>query len=290
MCFRSFRAAATRAARKNPDFRLQLERASIDLLPEAYIAYVWMTTLLVVILGVAGFLFEYFLFNIMMGIAFFDNFIILIIELVTIALPGLVYLILQKLPVFKARSRKKKIDTYLPYAVNFVAAMSAANATPVNIFRSIALQGKVYGEIALESGRVYRDSAVLGLDLITSIRRAVERSPSDKFGDFLQGIVSTLQSGGVLKSYFMNRAEQYMKENRADQRDFLETLSFMAESYVVVAVAMPIFLMIIMTIMYWVSGSGMTIGETLLWLVILVMLPVIHFGYILGVKFMTPEV
>ena len=58
----------------------------------------------------------------------------------------------------------------------------------------------------------------------------------------------------------------------------------------VVAVAMPIFLMIIMVIMYWVSGSGQSMGETLLWLIIFVMLPVIHFGYIMGVKFMTPEV
>ncbi len=290
MCFRTFRTVAKRAARERPEFRLALERASIDLLPEAYLAYVWMTTLLSVIAAVAGFFVEYFVFTMVLQIGFFDNFIIFGIEMATLALPLIVYALLLKTPEFKIRTRRSNINAYLPYASNFVAAMSAANATPMNIFRSLALQGKVYGEVTVEAGRIYKDAAVLGLDLITSIKRAVERSPSDKLADLLQGIVSTLQSGGQLKAYFINRAEQYMKENRAEQRDFLETLSFMAESYVVVAVAMPIFLMIILVIMYWVSGSGMSMSETLLWVIIFGMLPAIHIMYIIAIYFMTPEV
>jgi flagellar protein FlaJ len=108
--------------------------------------------------------------------------------------------------------------------------------------------------------------------------------------DYLQGVVSTLQSGGSLKTYFGNKAEQYMRENRRVQESFLETLAFMAESYVVVAVAMPIFLMVILVIMYWVSGAGLQVGDLLLNLIIFVMLPFIHFGYIVGIYIMTPEV
>jgi len=193
-------------------------------------------------------------------------------------------------PVSKANREAREIDAYLPYAVNFISAMASANATPQKIFRSLAVQEDIYGAISRDAAWIYRDISVLGIDLISALKSAVHRAPSQKYKEFLQGVTSTLTSGGNIRNFFHNRAEHYMRENRKDQEDFIETLAFMAESYVVVAVAMPIFLMVIMVIMYWVSGEGMNVGESMLWLIIFVMLPAIHFGYIFAVKQMTPEI
>ncbi|HID73561.1 MAG TPA: type II secretion protein F, partial [Thermoplasmata archaeon] len=134
------------------------------------------------------------------------------------------------------------------------------------------------------------DMTLLGTDLLTALKRAVKRSPSSKFQEFLQGIVGTLTSGGDLKLYFLNRGEYYMMQNRREQKTFLDTLAFMAESYVIVAVAMPMFLMIILTITFWISGSGYSATDTIMYLFSWIAMPVVHFAYITFVKLMTPKV
>ena len=58
--------------------------------------------------------------------------------------------------------------------------------------------------------------------------------------------------------------------------EFLETLGLMAESYVVVAVAMPLFLIVMLVIMFWVSGSGAEMSEGMLNGIVLGFIPMIH--------------
>ena len=178
-----------------------------------------------------------------------------------------------------AEIRSKDIEKFLPYAASYTAAMSAANATPQKIFRSLAKNKDIYGEIAYDSGRIYRDTNLLGFDLVTAIKMSVGRAASPWLTEFFQGMEGTLTAGGNLKVYFLNRAEHYMRENRTRLHVFLETLAMLAESYVVVAVAMPLFLLVMLVIMFWVSGSGSTMDESTLYFIVLGFLPMIHIAY-----------
>ena len=174
-----------------------------------------------------------------------------------------------------AHARGVALEKYLPYAASYTAAMAAANATPHKIFKSLALNGEIYGEIAYDSSMIYRDVSLLGYDLLTAMKMAVDRAASPWMTEFFQGMVGTLTAGGSLKLYFLNRAEHYMRENRTRQ-EFLESLAMLAESYVVVAVAMPLFLIVMLVIMFWVSGAGAQMEESTLYAVVLLVLPMIH--------------
>ena len=55
-----------------------------------------------------------------------------------------------------------------------------------------------------------------------------------------------------------------------------DRLAMLAESYVVVAVAMPLFLIVMLVIMFWVSGAGAQMEESTLYAVVLLVLPMIH--------------
>jgi flagellar protein FlaJ len=175
-----------------------------------------------------------------------------------------------------AKLRGIALEKYLPYAASYTAAMAAANATPHKIFKSLALNGDIYGEIAYDSAMIYRDVSLLGYDLLTAMKMAVDRAASPWMTEFFQGMVGTLTAGGSLKLYFLNRAEHYMRENRTRLHEFLESLAMLAESYVVVAVAMPLFLIVMLVIMFWVSGAGAQMEESTLYLVVLLVLPMIH--------------
>ena len=176
-------------------------------------------------------------------------------------------------------ARGDRLEKFLPYAASYTAAMAAANATPMKIFKSLAANEDIYGEIAYDSAMIYRDISLLGMDLITAIKHAVDRAASPWATEFFQGMVGTLSSGGNLKLYFLNRAEHYMRENRIRLTMFLETLGLMAESYVVVAVAMPLFLIVMLVIMFWVSGAGSQISEGMVYGIVMGVLPFIHIAY-----------
>ena len=179
----------------------------------------------------------------------------------------------------EAQRRGDMIEKYLPYAASYTAAMSAANATPAKIFKSLAMNKDIYGDVADDAALVYRDVTLLGYDLITAMKMSVDRAASVWLTEFFQGMVGTLTAGGQLKLYFLNRAEHYMRENRTRLQMFLESIALLAESYIVVAVAMPLFLIVMLVIMFWVSGSGAQMSEGMLYGIVLGFIPMIHIAY-----------
>lgn len=179
----------------------------------------------------------------------------------------------------EANRRGAMIEKYLPYAASYTAAMSAANATPSKIFRSLAMNKEIYGDVADDAALVYRDVTLLGYDLITAMKMSVDRAASVWLTEFFQGMVGTLTAGGQLKLFFLNRAEHYMRENRTRLQMFLESIALLAESYIVVAVAMPLFLIVMLVIMFWVSGSGAQMSEGMLYGIVLGFVPMIHIAY-----------
>ena len=157
-----------------------------------------------------------------------------------------------------------------------MAAMSSANVSPTVIFRGLSRQ-EIYGEVRNEAGMIARDVDMFGKDLLQALHRGMIRCPSTKFQEFLQGIITTSSSGGSLKVYFMTKGDQYMKENRVEQLSTMETLGVMAESFVTVVVAAPLFLLIMMSVMAMMGGEG---GTSFLYLIVFIMIPICQFAFI----------
>ena len=75
------------------------------------------------------------------------------------------------------------------------------------------------------------------------------------------------------------KAEEYEKENKLELKSTMETLSMLAESFVTVVVAFPLFLVVILAIMAIIGGNASN-TIMILFLVIGVMIPVSQFGFI----------
>ncbi len=285
LAYRFFGAFAEDRARSNERLRTVLLHSHIAQRPDAFLATVFFTAAL------AGAFTALILLFVGLGVAagaidaparifFFAAPLPLVVG-------AIIYIASLVLPELRAASRGGDIDAKLPYAINFIATMASAGAPPERIFSSLSRQ-PIYGEVAHEAAWIARDMNVLGLDVLTAIGDAVGRTPSAKFQDFLQGAITTLSTGGNLKDYFNNKAEQYMLDNRQVQQQFLESLGVLAESFVVVVVAAPLFLMVILSTMSSLGGdpkSMIQIGYVL----VLAMLPLAQAGFAFTLKFSTPE-
>ncbi len=161
----------------------------------------------------------------------------------------LVYAFLMRYPSFQKGSRATKINILLHNAVWYMYAMRRGGAHMMVIFRSVAENSSIYGEVSHEFRRIVRDADYFGYDMITAIKHLQETTPSDKMRDFLQDLTSVIDSGGDVLEFLGARVRIYQEEARFEQKTFLSTLALAAESYVTLFVAGPLFIIIIMVVM-----------------------------------------
>jgi flagellar protein FlaJ len=259
---------------KDEELEENLLKAHMKIRPEEYISFMYMTALIVAIVSIIlAFiiiilftLLNMFLIGLVLGI------------MLPILLPILVFFILKSSPASKAKARGRDIDKRIAGSMSFISAMASANVPVDMIFSELARQ-PVYGEIKNEAEWITRDTELLGIDILTAIRRGSQRSPSIKWQDFLQGVVTTSTSGGQLKPYFVMKAEEFEKEAKLELKSVMETLSMLAESFVTVVVAFPLFLVVILAIMAIIGGNAAN-TTMILFLVIGVMIPLSQFGFI----------
>ncbi len=271
---------------KGEDYVPALQKARVSMRPEAFLANAIATatiTFVVTLVLVAS-------FNVVLVPQLGSKFPFLkraeiVLWLLPFFLAFVIYFVTVQDLQSRGKKRAKDINARLPYALNYIAAMASAGVIPTEIFRSLGKQ-KIYGDVAKEAAWIYKDIALHGFDIVTALRRAQERSPSLKFQELLQGAITTITSGGDLKAYFMEKAQRYQWENRQEQKAFIDTMGLMAETYVTVAVAGPLFMIVMMAIIAIISGAG----PTNLTVLVYMLMPVINFGYVFLLKLMIPEV
>lgn len=158
-------------------------------------------------------------------------------------------------PSLVKKNRATRINLLIHHAVAYMYAMRQGGAEIMAVFRSISANPAVYGEAALEFRRAVRDADYFGYDVLTALRHLQETTPSDKLREFVQDLVSVVESGGDLLAFLDTRVRTYQEEARFEQMTFLSTLQLVAEAYVTLFVAGPLFLIIVMIVMGFVSST-----------------------------------
>jgi len=187
------------------------------------------------------------------GILFFQIFVVIVSFIIGMYIG---FSLLLKVPGIKKQSRATKINLTLHNAVAYMYAMRKGGAQLTTIFRSLSDRADIYGEVALDFRQIVRDTDFLGYDIVTAIRHLADTTPSEKLKNFLEDLLSVIESGGNMAEFLSMRVRIYQEEARFEQTQFLTLLSLVAESYVTLFVAGPLFLIIIMVVMGMMGGSA----------------------------------
>ncbi len=209
---------------------------------------------------------------------------IFIVGFLAILFGGITYALFLAYPGFKAGERKGAIDRNLPYAVTFMYALSRGGMNVIEILRSLSKSTDTYGEVAREVDVVVRDMDYFGNDLRTALHNISEITPSENFRDLMYNLLTVIDSGGNISTYFRDKSEQYLNRAKIDQKGFLETLGLIAESYVTAFVAGPLFI-IILGVMMSVMGSG---SQVMIYAIIYAVIPIGTLMFVVMVDIITP--
>jgi archaeal flagellar protein FlaJ len=186
---------------------------------------------------------------------------------------GLAFVVQFFRPRIAVGNRKRRIDEDLAFTVSRMAVLSASGMTPATIIRQVAADDS-NDLLTQEFRKIIRDMNLLGMDLNQALTEERKRSPSDLFGSFLDGMVSTANSGADIQQYLIKQSRTLMDDKRLKTKSFSETLGVIAEMYTTILVVMPLILIILFAVMGVISGSLGGLSITLLIeLVVYLMVP-----------------
>ena len=248
---------------------IELEKAGILLDYKQYYA----TMLFTLILGSISSL----IFTLFINYLFPSNYSLPLFLLLPGLVVGSIVLSFIYYPKYRIARRAYNINLFLPYAINFINSMAVAGISPSEIFTALATID-LYGEIQNETKKIAKEINIMNVDSIAALRHAIEISPSRKFQGFLQGIIGTIQSGSDLNIYLENSVTKLMDDDYVDRQKDLDVLGVIGELFVVCAMAFPIFIVIILTVFGFFSGSSFN-SNFILVIFSLFVMPLVYFCF-----------
>ena len=178
---------------------------------------------------------------------------------------GIAYYLFSYYPKFRSDEIAASIDRSLPSAITYMYALSRGGLELIEVLESLAGQRHVYGGVADHVGYIVRDIRYLNIDIIKALHDASERSPSRNMRDFLDGLVMVIDSGGSLTEYFKIKSSYYYERAGADQEKYLNSLGMIAEGYITVFVAGPLFMMTILVVVGMIDSSSIILLNALVY-------------------------
>jgi len=193
-------------------------------------------------------------------------------------------------PYQKASSRKKNIESSLPFVLTHMGAIAESGVPPYVIFKLIS-EFKEYGEVSEEMGKIVRNIEVFGQNPLTAVKEVADKTPSESFKQLLLGFITTAESGGNVKIFLRGAGDQALFEWRMKREKFLQQLSAYAEFYTGILIAAPLFIIALFAVMNMISPtlSGYNILD-LMKLSIYVLVPVMNIVFLVFLRGVEVEI
>lgn len=157
-------------------------------------------------------------------------------------------------PHQKMSSRRKNMESNLPFVLTHMGAIAESGVPPYVVFRLIA-EFDEYGEISKEMKKIVRNMETFGLSPLRAVKEVANRTPSAKFKQILLGFVTTTESGGDVKTYLKNAGQQALFDWRIKREKYLQQLSAYAEFYTGVLIAAPLFIIALFAVMAMIQPT-----------------------------------
>lgn len=169
-------------------------------------------------------------------------FIQLILFLIVLPIIWVVsFIILYYIPFYQSNEREREINEMLPLAYVYMYGITR-KGTVSEMFTSLSKRKNIYGEISKESQSIHNRFNV-GQDIYTAMREQSKITPSKKFSEFLQSII-TISQQGIQTNEFLNRkisnVLEASKQSIKQKNEYLELLM----QFVIIIQIAPAFLII----------------------------------------------
>jgi len=193
-------------------------------------------------------------------------------------------------PVYCADKHKRELDDELPFTTGYMSILASAGVSPEKIFHSLSTLN-VPLAASTEAKEVIKNINLFGLDVISALEKASSRTPSEKFRDTIEGIISTIHTGGNLGVFLREKFRTAMKLKKLSLKKYADSLSVLSEVYVALLLTGPLLLVIMVSVMSVLGGGGLGIlsPDFLLSLLTYLLIPVCAVIFLLILDATSPK-
>ena len=192
-------------------------------------------------------------------------------------------------PKIVVDNRRREIKNDLPFAIIHMAAVAGSGAKLVDIF-GMLMRSKEYKALSGEIKRIMNYVNLFGYNLTTALKSVAETTPSDEFKELLNGMVSSIESGGDIKHFLKNKSEDTLIRYRLDRKKYVETLGTYTDIYTAILIAAPLLFVIVLVLISIVGSKlgGLEIGF-IEKIGTFVVVPALNIGFIIFMNIVQPE-
>ena len=172
------------------------------------------------------------------------------------------FLFMYSYPSFEKKSLGSKIDAELPFAAIHMSAISGSLIDPTKIF-SIISSTKEYPHLEKEFNKLLNEINIYGYDLVTALKDSAINSPSIKLSELLNGLATTITSGGSLYEFFEKRSQSLLFDYSLEKEKATKSAETFMDIYISVVIAAPMIFMLLL-MMIKISGLGISLSTSMI--------------------------
>jgi archaellum biogenesis protein FlaJ (TadC family) len=190
-------------------------------------------------------------------------------------------------PNFKIHEKRDKISNSLAFVAIYMSTLAKSGFNPQQVFGMLA-KFKDYSAVSEEAQKIDHEVNKLGTDLPTVLERAMKRSPSPEWTEFLGGIKNSVTVGGDLPKYLEEKSKGFVNEYRRKLESFSKMLTLLMNIYITAIIVGTVFFIVISSLMGAVGGVPTGAIKLLHYLVIFIGMPLMTALLIIIIKSSSP--
>lgn len=273
------------------DLQKDMLKANLKYVISSYIALIFMTCLISFFVGIFVAIFFLF-FNLgtqLPIITFVDEaFLTRLLKIfwIPLAAPVFTFLGMYVYPAVEKAYLESKIDQELPFATIHMSAIAGSMVEPSKIF-DILLSTKEYVALEKEFKKIINLINVYGYDFVTALRNVAKNSPSQKLTDLLNGLATTINSGGRLEDFFEKRAQTLLFDYKIERDKYTKSAETFMDIYISLVIAAPMILMLLLMMMR-VSGLGISLSTSMITLLMILGVAMVNIVFLVFLQLKQP--
>ena len=135
------------------------------------------------------------------------------------------------------RKQDNKINKELPYFLTIVTLLSSAGIGPYFMLQRIKSM-ELIPTIKNESLKMIKRIDLLGVDPLEVMRQVRKHSGSKALGEFFEGYVATVESGGNIINYLKSKMKTVFDRHAESQKQAVVKLGALVEAYMTIQVVL----------------------------------------------------
>ena len=230
-----------------------------------------------------------FIFALIFGfVLFFLGLSVIFSLMLVFLIPLIVLICFFFFPSSKVRGIEKQINQELPFLTIYLSAIATSGIEPSKIF-NILLVSKDYPITAREVRKITNYINFYGADLVTALKFVSKNTPSERFGLLLDGLATTITSGGEITEFLKKHSETLLFDYRLEREKYTHLAETFMNIYISVVIAAPMILMVLLILMSLSGFGNASLNSVTLSIISVFLIAALNLGFLLFLNAKQPK-